>query len=63
MKVIPVIMRYQILILLKTFEFEPKRNIGDINSSSSDDVEEGIEDKGKQINLLPRTTFKKVNTI
>ena len=63
MKVIPVIMRYQILILLKTFEFEPKRNIGDINSSSSDDVEEGIEDKGKQINLLPRTTFKKVDTI
>ena len=62
MKVIPVIMRYQILILLKTFEFEPKRNIGDINSSSSDDVEEGIEDKGKQINLLPRTTFKKVDT-
>ena len=56
-------MRYQILILLKTFEFEPKRNIGDINSSSSDDVEEGIEDKGKQINLLPRTTFKKVDTI
>ena len=63
MKVIPVIMRYQILILLKTFEFEPKRNIGDINSSSSDDVEEGIEDKGKQINLLPRTTFKKVDTV
>ena len=63
MKVIPVIMRYQILILLKTFEFEPKRNIADINSSSSDDVEEGIEDKGKQINLLPRTTFKKVDTI
>ena len=63
MKVIPVIMRYQILILLKTFEFEPKRNIGDINSSSSDDAEEGIEDKGKQINLLPRTTFKKVDTI
>ena len=63
MKVIPVIMRYQILILLKTFEFEPKRNIGDINSSSSGDVEEGIEDKGKQINLLPRTTFKKVDTI
>ena len=34
---------------LKPFEFEPKTNIEDINSSSSDDEEEGIEDKVKQI--------------
>ena len=34
---------------LKSFEFEPKTNIGDINSSSSDDEEEGTEDKVKRI--------------
>ena len=28
---------------LKTFEFELKANIGDINSNSSDDEEEGAE--------------------
>ena len=28
---------------LKPFEFEPKANIRDINSSSSDDEEEGAE--------------------
>ena len=30
---------------LKPFEFEPKTNIGDINSSSSHDEEEGAEYK------------------
>ena len=34
---------------LKPFKFEPKTNIGDINSSSSDDEEEGAEYKVKQI--------------
>ena len=34
---------------LKPFEFEPKANIGDINSSSSDDEEEGAEYKVKRI--------------
>ena len=34
---------------LKPFEFEPKASIKDTNSSSSDDDEEGIEDKVKQI--------------
>ena len=34
---------------LKPFEFEPKTNIEDINFSSSDDGEEGIEDKVKRI--------------
>ena len=34
---------------LKTFEFEPKTSIEDIGSSSSDDEEEGIEDKVKRI--------------
>ena len=34
---------------LKPFEFEPKTNIGDINSSSSDNEEEGAEYKVKQI--------------
>ena len=34
---------------LKPFEFEPKANIGDINSSSSDDEEEAIGDKLKWI--------------
>ena len=34
---------------LKSFEFEPKTNIGDINSSSSDDEEEGAEYKVKRI--------------
>ena len=32
------------LSFLKYFEFEPKTNIRDINSSSSDDEKEGIED-------------------
>ena len=36
--------------VLKSFEFEPKTNIGDINSSSSsDDEEEGIKCKVKRI--------------
>ena len=34
---------------LKPFKFEPKTNIGDINSSSSDDEEEGAEYKVKWI--------------
>ena len=34
---------------LKPFEFEPKTNIGDINSSSSDDQEERAEYKVKRI--------------
>ena len=34
---------------LKPFEFEVKTTIRDINSSSSDDKEEGIEDKVKWI--------------
>ena len=34
---------------LKSFEFEPKTNIGDINSSSSDDEKEGAEYKVKRI--------------
>ena len=34
---------------LKPFKFEPKTNIGDINSSSSDDEEEGVEYKVKRI--------------
>ena len=34
---------------LKPSEFEPKTNIGDINSSSSDDEEEGAEYKVKWI--------------
>ena len=34
---------------LNSFEFEPKTNIGDINSSSSDDEEEGAEYKVKRI--------------
>ena len=33
---------------LKPFKFEPKTNIGDIASSSSDDEEEGAEYKVKQ---------------
>ena len=33
---------------LKSFEFEPKTNIGDINSSSSDDEKEGAEYKVKR---------------
>ena len=36
------------LNFLKPFEFEPKTNIGDINSSGSD--EEGAEYKVKRIN-------------
>ena len=34
---------------LKLFEFEPKTNIGDITSSSSDDEEEGAAYKVKRI--------------
>ena len=34
---------------LKPFEFEPKANMEDINSSSSDDEEEGAEYDVKQI--------------
>ena len=34
---------------LKRFEFEPKTSIRDINSSSSDDEEEGAECKVKRI--------------
>ena len=34
---------------LKPFKFKPKTNIGDINSSSSDDEEEGAEYKVKRI--------------
>ena len=34
---------------LKPFKFEPKTNIGDIISSSSDDEEEGAEHKVKRI--------------
>ena len=34
---------------LKLFEFEPKTNIGNINSSSSDDEKEGAEYKVKRI--------------
>ena len=34
---------------MKTFKFEPKTNMGDIISSSSDDEEEGAEYKVKQI--------------
>ena len=34
---------------LKPFKFEPKTNIGDIISSSSDDEDEGVEYKVKQI--------------
>ena len=37
------------LTSLKPFEFEPKTNIGDINSSSSDDEKEGIEYKVMRI--------------
>ena len=33
----------------KAFEFEPKTNIGDINSSSSDDEEKGAEYKIKRV--------------
>ena len=33
---------------LKPFKFEPKTNIGDIISSSSDDEEEGAEYKVKR---------------
>ena len=35
---------------MKPFEFKLKANIGDINSSSSDDEEEGAEYKVKQTN-------------
>ena len=34
---------------LKPFKFEPKTNIGDIISSSSDDEDEGVEYKVKRI--------------
>ena len=33
---------------MKSFKFEPTRNIGDINSSNKDDEEEGAEYKVKQ---------------
>ena len=36
------------LNFLKPFEFERKTNIGDINSSSNDDEEEGAEYKVKR---------------
>ena len=35
---------------LKPFKFEPKTNIGDIISSSSNDEDEGVEYKVKRIN-------------
>ena len=34
---------------MKPFKFEPKTNIGDIISSSSDDEDEGVEYKVKRI--------------
>ena len=34
---------------LKPFKFEPKANLGDIISSSSDDDDEGVEYKVKRI--------------
>ena len=34
---------------LKPFKFDPKTNIGDIISSSSDDEDEGVEYKVKRI--------------
>ena len=34
---------------LKPFKFKPKTNIGDINSSTSDDEEESVEYKVKRI--------------
>ena len=37
------------LISLKPFEFEPKKNIGDINSSSSNDEEQDAEYKVKRV--------------
>ena len=37
------------LISLKAFEFEPKKNIGDINSCSSNDEEQDAEYKVKQV--------------
>ena len=49
MKVISVKMGYQILNSLKPIKFEPKTNIGDIISSSSDDKDEGVEYKVKRI--------------
>ena len=39
----------QDLNFLKPFKFEPKTNIGDIISSSSDDEDEGVEYKVKRI--------------
>ena len=41
MKVTSVKIEIPDLNYFKPFEFEPKTNIGDINSSSSDDEEEG----------------------
>ena len=49
MQLISVNMRYQILILLKPFQCEPKTNIRDIKSGSHDDEEEGAEYKVKRI--------------
>ena len=37
---------------LEPSEFEPEKNIGDINSSSSDDAEEGVEYKLKLISNI-----------
>ena len=34
---------------LKSFKFEPKTNVGNVNSSSSDDEKEGAEYKVKRI--------------
>ena len=39
---------------LKPFEFETKTNIGDINSNSSDDQEEGAEYKVKRVSNTER---------
>ena len=47
MEVISVKLRYQ--ISLKPFELESKTNMGDINSSSSNDEKKGIDNKATQI--------------
>ena len=63
MKVISVKMRYQIWILLKPFEYDPKTNIGDINSSASDDEEEGAEYKVKRISDSKELTVKGASVV
>ena len=63
MKVISVKMRYQIWILLKPFEYDPKTNIGDINSSASDDEEEGAEYKVKRISNSKELTVKGASVV